>query len=94
MVHELRPVALPGEAGQVTCGADNTFPVSAGGALLGGGANGNDQLGLGHRQDQSLPQPVPLPAGMGALHVLRASLGSGSSAGLAGGHSCVIGVLG
>ena len=66
---ELRPVALPGEAAQVACGDAHTFAVSAGGALLGWGKNGNGQLGLGHYQYQSLPQPVPLPAGMGALRV-------------------------
>lgn len=62
-VRELRPVALPGEAAQVACGREHTFVVSAGGALLGWGVNHNGQLGLGHCQNQSLPQPVPLPAG-------------------------------
>ena len=76
-VRELRPVALPGEAAQVACGAGQTFAVTAGGAMLGWGANEEGQLGLGHRDDQSLPQPVPLPAG-----ALRAtSLGSASRSG-------------
>ena len=72
-VRELRPVALPSEAIQVASGKYHTFAVSAGGALLGWGANGDGQLGLGHRQDQSLPQPVPLPAG--ALRVASMCIG-------------------
>ena len=86
-VRELRPVALPGEAAQVACGYAQTFAVSAGGALLGWGKNGDGQLGLGHRQNQSLPQPVPLPAG--ALRVAR--LSSGSSAQRMPCHLAVLG---
>ena len=86
IARELRPVALPGEAAQVGCGRLQTFAVSAGGALLGWGRNEYGQLGLGHRQHQSLPQPVPLPAGMGALRA--ESVGS-----FAGFDTCVLAVL-
>ena len=86
-LQELRPVALPGEGGLVGCGSERTFAVSAGGALLGWGQNDQGQLGLGHQQHpQSLPQPVPLPAG--ALRV--ASLGTARSSL----HTCVIAELG
>ena len=74
---ELRPVALPGEAAQVACGIYQTFAVSAGGALLGWGLNSVGQLGLGRSQQQSLPQPVPLPAG--ALRVASVGTACGAS---------------
>ena len=87
--HELRPVALPGEAAQVACAWTHTLAVSAGGALLGWGKNERGQLGLGHRQNQSLPQPVPLPAGMGALRVASLGFAVGTYY-----DSCVLAVLG
>ena len=75
-VHELRPVALPSDAAHVACGDEQTLAVTVAGTLFGWGKNEDGQLGLGHRQEQSLPQPVPLPAG--ALRVA----GVGSSASL------------
>ena len=89
-VRELRPVALPSEAAQVACGSYQTFAVSADGALLGWGHNSHGQLGLGHQQDQSLPQPVPLPAG--ALRVASVGSSGGSSSGRS--SSYVLAVLG
>ena len=86
-MRELRPVALPSEAAQVACGNWQTFAGSAGGALLGWGSNSGGQLGLGHRQNQNLPQPIPQPAG--ALRVTSVGCTAASDW-----HSVVLAVLG